>query len=282
MLQIPPSFFKNQTIYRSLSNDTHNGLLACGFLNKKSINNSDINIEFEHYGALVILSGEGKHVDSDGNEYKLYPGCFVQRIPGKLHSTYVKPDGKWLEFFICFGKQLYQALANINVLDGKQDVMYPGINTALFNTFKSFMHSLQNAQEDELPMLLAESQKIIFTIYSMHKQNSTNDTDRISIRQACQLLYQSPSVHISAIKVSQELGIGYEKFRKLFKVHMGISPGSFVMQKRINAAKSLLIENNFCIKEIALELGFSDTFTFSKQFKKVVGLSPSEFRSMFK
>lgn len=278
MFQIPQEYFKNETIHRNIGNDISNGTLSCGFLNKRLKSNSDTNLIFEYYGALLLLSGEGVHVDSDGREYKLYPGCFIQRIPGKPHSTYVHPDGKWLEFFICFGRGVFEALTKIGVLDGVQDVLYPGINMALFDMFKKFMHSLKAAEQEELPLLLIEAQRIILTIYQMHKNNNIPDQRTEMVKQACHMLTRNPSKGISTRDVSQQLGIGYESFRKIFKAETGVSPGEYHIQCRINTAKSLLLDTNSSIKEVALELGFHDSFAFSKQFKKVTGFAPGEFK----
>lgn len=256
MFEIPSVFFKNETIHRNIGNDINNGVLDCGFLNKRSRNNSDTNIIFKYYGALLLLSGEGVHIDCDGREYKLYPGCFVQRIPGKPHSTFVHPDGKGLEFFICFGSDVFEALSKIGVLDRSQDVLYPGFNMALFDTFKKYMHSLKVADQDDLPLLLTEAQRIILTIYQMHKKNMVPDGRTEIIREACQLFKQNPSKHVSARDVSKKIGIGYESFRKIFKSEMGVSPGEYIIHCRVNAAKSLLLDTSNSIKEVAVELGF--------------------------
>ncbi len=46
-------------------------------------------------------------------------------------------------------------------------------------------------------------------------------------------------------------------------------------------AQKMLADNDLSIKEIALELGYSDAYTFSKQFKKLMGLSPTEFKKIY-
>ena len=281
MFEIPLEYFRSETVHRNIGNDVNNGVLSCGYLNKKTGNCSDKNITFEYYGALLLLSGTGVHIDNKGHEYKLYPGCFIQRIPGKIHSTYVHPDGKWLEFFICFGRQLFEALTNIGLLDDEQDVLYPGLNMAIFDTLNNFMHSLSKAEDIELPMLLTEAQRIILTTYRMHNENITKNENMEIIKQACQIINQDQFSRISAREVAGKIGIGYEKFRKLFKSKVGISPSEFTIQRRMNNAKSLLIDTKKSIKEISIELGFPDPFTFTKQFKKVVGVSPSNFRCKY-
>jgi transcriptional regulator GlxA family with amidase domain len=49
----------------------------------------------------------------------------------------------------------------------------------------------------------------------------------------------------------------------------------------MNAAKSLLIESGGSVKNVALKLGFPDAYTFSRQFSKIVGLPPSEYKKMY-
>ena len=53
---------------------------------------------------------------------------------------------------------------------------------------------------------------------------------------------------------------------------------SYVISLRINHAKLLLSETDQSVTDIALECGYTDFNYFSKQFKKLTHLSPSEFR----
>lgn len=279
-MQIPQEYFKTETVHRRIGNDESLGILTCGFIHKQRHNSTDRNILFEHYGALLLLSGEGTHVDSAGKEYALSPGCFIQRIPGKLHSAFVKPDGKWLEFFICFGRGVFESLAAINAVTAAQDVLYPGVNTAIFNDFLRFMAALRAAPEQDLPLMLVEAQRIILTIYRMHWRNSMGQGDMELIGQACRLL-GDPERRIPAQQVAAELGVGYEKFRKLFAQKMGMPPYEYAIQCRINAAKSMLLERGESVKQTALALGFADTFTFSRQFAKIVGMPPSQYKKIY-
>lgn len=279
MFQLPQQYFRNETIHRIIGNDELNGVLSCGFLHKKAGGNADF--LFEYYGALLLLSGEGTHIDNEGREYKLYPGCFIQRIPGKHHSTFVQPDGNWVEFFICFGRGLYESLNRVNILDGTQDVLYPGVNFALMDMFVNLLLHLKKSSADQLPMVFAEAQRIIFVIYNMHQRNLSTNENIEMVQQACNMLQNEYDNRQSIPELCQKLGVGYEKFRKQFKDIVGVSPVEYRIQSRINTAKARLIETNNSMKQIAAELGFPDTFTFSRQFKKSVGVSPSEFKKKY-
>jgi len=54
-----------------------------------------------------------------------------------------------------------------------------------------------------------------------------------------------------------------------------------MIRHRIKRAQNILSSGEHSIKEIAIQLGYVDTFTFSKQFKKVTGRTPSEFKELY-
>lgn len=280
MITIPTEYFANDTVHRTINSDNINGVLSCGFLTDK--NSSEENVLFDYYGALLVLNGEGSHIDKDGKERKLFPGCFVQRIPHKLHSSYISDkSAKWLEFFICFGKSTFDTLSNLNILNQNEDVLYPGMTSNLFWEFVEFKKRLKIAVDDELPVLLLEAQRIILNIYEMHRNGIQSYESKEVIKSACKLFSENQVRDEDLPNFCKGLGIGYETFRKSFKKHLGISPQKYIIQSRIDKAKSLLLDKYNSIGEISSLLGYSDSFSFSKQFHKYVGKSPSDYRKSF-
>lgn len=278
---IPSQYFKNDTAYHHYGSDYRANIFGCGFLNKKSSSCTETNTIFQHFAVVLILNGKGVHVDNEGNKTKIFPGCMIQRIPDMVQSLYINPDSNWLEFFICISKDLHRALIPMNMLDSNQNVLYPGVSKAIFSRFIKFHDSMKRVTQTELNLLIPEALRLILTLYEMHKENSGNSNDREIVRQACLLLSQLHTARNTPKEIASSLGVGYEKFRKLFKNQIGMSPGYYVIQRRMDHAKTLLIETNKDIKEIAIELGFPDTCSFSKQFKHMEGVSPSEFRDIY-
>ena len=64
------------------------------------------------------------------------------------------------------------------------------------------------------------------------------------------------------------------KFRREFNM----SIGQYITDRRIKNACRLLISTSYSISEIALRCGFSDVYYFSNTFRKIQGISPSEYR----
>jgi two-component system response regulator YesN len=50
---------------------------------------------------------------------------------------------------------------------------------------------------------------------------------------------------------------------------------------RIEKAKKMLCDSNYVNKEICYQIGYSDPNYFSRIFKKIVGVTPTEYRSSF-
>lgn len=65
---------------------------------------------------------------------------------------------------------------------------------------------------------------------------------------------------------------------RIFKRMTGYTVIAFFNQIKINKAKEMLIEEDKKIKEIALDLGFVDEFYFSRVFKQLEGVSPTEYK----
>lgn len=89
-----------------------------------------------------------------------------------------------------------------------------------------------------------------------------NYKGEISLSGAAQVLHMNPNY------VSQ-----------LFKKEAGITFVHYVTQKRLEDARELLAATKKPLTDIALEVGFNDTFHFIKTFKKFIGVTPGQYRT---
>ncbi len=67
-------------------------------------------------------------------------------------------------------------------------------------------------------------------------------------------------------------------FHRLFKEYMGESPISFILKERIDSAVKLMRTTHFSITEISALVGFSSPAYFTRQFKRMLNVSPQKFR----
>jgi AraC family L-rhamnose operon transcriptional activator RhaR/AraC family L-rhamnose operon regulatory protein RhaS len=67
-------------------------------------------------------------------------------------------------------------------------------------------------------------------------------------------------------------------FIRAFRAAMGNSPIAYLIQLRINRAADLLRRSDQSITEVAFHVGFDDSNYFTRQFHKVIGVSPRAYR----
>lgn len=78
---------------------------------------------------------------------------------------------------------------------------------------------------------------------------------------------------------ARRAGKSVSRMRDLFRQATGLSPKKYQMRARLVRAGKLLRETDLPIGEIAEQTGFESIFAFSKRFRKLLGFSPSEYRT---
>lgn len=83
---------------------------------------------------------------------------------------------------------------------------------------------------------------------------------------------------LSVETLAEMSGYSYDRFRHLFKERYGTSPLRYLLLKRIDYAKSLLLHTQMPVSEISAAAGFVNDAQFCNMFKRESGLSPRTFR----
>jgi AraC-like DNA-binding protein len=74
-------------------------------------------------------------------------------------------------------------------------------------------------------------------------------------------------------------GLSRHYFVRAFKSVAGTTPHQYVLERRIERAKTLLTDSGLSITQIAIEVGFANSSYFASMFKRIVGVSPTVYRS---
>jgi AraC-like DNA-binding protein len=102
------------------------------------------------------------------------------------------------------------------------------------------------------------------------------------MRKALEQLHADISLPWTLESLARASGLSRTALAQRFKSRLGTSALSYLRQLRIQRAMLLLDETTHGLDRIAQMVGFSDAFTFSKVFKRLVGVSPRAFRLMDK
>ena len=111
-----------------------------------------------------------------------------------------------------------------------------------------------------------------------------DDTRKQQIEQMKSIIidyvhYREDEKFAFAEVLSAALHKEYSQLSRLFSETEGITIEQYVIRQKIEKAKELLAYNQMNLSEIAFRLGYSSVAHLSSRFKKVTGLTPSEFKS---
>jgi AraC-like DNA-binding protein len=95
------------------------------------------------------------------------------------------------------------------------------------------------------------------------------------------LLLQPVKITNKTAFFADQLNISPKHLIKAVKTIAGKAPGVFIHEKITDDAKIMLTDKKLSIGQVSEKLGFSETSSFSKFFKKQTGTSPSLFREQF-
>lgn len=130
-----------------------------------------------------------------------------------------------------------------------------------------------NGKLNDLLTLLMES--------SWHREAHTNAPKKMEISQVRSFLDEHYKEKLSLESVAGHFFIDKHYLARLFKEQYGVTLVTYLQQVRITHAKRMLRFTDKSIEEIGLECGIGELNYFSRVFKKLEGVSPSEFRRMW-
>lgn len=120
----------------------------------------------------------------------------------------------------------------------------------------------------------AEEQKEL-----MEEETDLNSS-RLSVMTSMVMEYIKSNFmnEISMSETARAIGYSEPYFCKMFKQQFGQSFTSYLAEYRVGEAKKMLEQPNVNVKEIGARVGYGDNNYFTKVFKRLEGLNPSEYR----
>jgi len=109
----------------------------------------------------------------------------------------------------------------------------------------------------------------------------SEDVNAILIRKVQRYIMDNFNKKISLEEVAEHMYISPQNLCKKFKRITGVQFVDYVSNVKIKKAKSILMNSNVRVKDIAVQLGFNDYTYFCKVFKKSENMSPLQFRAKF-
>ncbi|PCJ61247.1 MAG: hypothetical protein COA79_06610 [Planctomycetota bacterium] len=275
-----PSILKdNLIIYKALPSSMTDKIIGIGFTRRwisKPVFQNKINSD-SSFVIVMVLEGEGIYTDHHGKPHTVLPGNGFQRIPNKGHTYQIAKDQNYSEFFLHIPKLFYKEIKNYGGSNESFPILHPELDLKYLERILQLAYKMNNANDQQLSIILMEICTIMLEIMQKSEDKKIPSYHQKIIQEACKILNENVKENILLPELANSFNISYERFRKVFKEVMGIAPGVYKIKARIQHAQTLLLKREQNINEIAQIMGYPDACSFSKQFKKEIGVSPEIF-----
>ncbi|WP_340030352.1 AraC family transcriptional regulator [Paenibacillus sp. FSL K6-1122] len=242
---------------------------------------SDYDLWFITAGSLKITIDGIEHMANPGDVVFFYPDMpYTASTTGELcRFVYMHFD-----FSIAEQKRILSEFQLPGIVPGNLIQEESTLFTSSYQRFK------QSSGASASPLYLKASLLLVIAkILELHRQGLYHgeflkDRKPKKIEGSLEVLqnvfpYVDANLH-RAIRVNELAdiaGVSEKYFISLFKKILGITPGQYINQIKMNRARDYLYEKKYTIQQIAGFLGYPDPFTFSKAFKKFYNVPPSKF-----
>lgn len=231
------------------------------------------------YQIVYIMKGEGWFVSAHQPRTQLHAGDVVILYPGEWHNYAPNPQTGWTEAWIGFTGNYAGKLLSKFSLERTRPIHNAGISDILCDAFQAVCQ----IAEDHLPayqqQLLGYVWLIASTVYARSQQMPyLGSPDLGSLNAAIRFMRQHLNQNMPMQDVAREAGMGYSKFRKLFREYTGFPPAQYFLHLKMERAKDYLQSTNLSCKEISFRLGFDSPSYFNKMFRLYHGITPMSVR----
>ena len=162
----------------------------------------------------------------------------------------------------------------------------PSVRQGLLQTF---IHNFQGLYQDNEPDILSIRYLLKVILSDMLLSDTSNQIVMMPshsflktkpLSPVMEFIHDNIDKPINNSMLASIAGFNENYFCRYFKKYIGIPPKQYVTKVKMEYARNLLVKDNLPVKEVAYRTGFSDPFTFSKQYKNYFFISPSKTKKL--
>lgn len=269
--------------YRSTPVGTALYLTDIGFYPKADFHfRSRLKDESFQYVLIYCTEGEGWY-QIEQTRYKVSANQAFILPKGKSHSYGSVARNPWTIYWIHFDGQLAFYLSD--TLD-KPVSVYPEKDSRIeerFKLFEEIYSTLRNGYSknnlDYCSTVLLHFLGSIKYLNAYRGSSSQSGEQRDLVDEAIHYMRENIRKRITLKDISQYLGISISHLSAIFPQKTGYSPLNYLSHLKIQEACHYLDFSDMKVNQISMLIGFEDPFYFSRLFSKIMGTSPTEYRS---
>ena len=220
---------------------------------------------------ILYMDKGSLHSVADGQDLLLQQGDLVLYAPDQWHMQYADPEQAPCMVTISFWARgiAWESLRN------RRFAPDPQITTLV----RQILREQEQGNDDSIFSLLT------LLLLHLQKREAGEKTgmqpvisgENTIIRKAQQYVQANVSEKLNVPAVADGIGVSASYLTALFHKHLEFSPAEYIRRIKLQESKQLIREGKMNFTEIAEHLQYSTVHHFSRQFKQMFGMTPTEY-----
>lgn len=232
----------------------------------------------EHYLVHYCLSGRGVY-RAQGIKYEIGPGEGFLILPGELTSYQADDQEPWSLIWVGFtGSRAADYLQCCGLRKDRCTFQCP--QSQQLEACVDAMLEFDTAGAGNELLLLGEL--YVFLGWIAQSAQSSARRSRETAAEYVELAMEYIRSHfqedLTVAKLARYVGLNRSYLTTVFQNTINMSPQQYLMRFRMEWAAKMLCEDKLTVGEIARSCGYPDPLTFSKAFKRTLGVTPTQYR----
>lgn len=237
-----------------------------------------------HYLFHFIISGKGRLFidDSKGNNHEFH----INKKQGfmicpEVVSTYVADEeDPWEYSWIEFDGLLVKEMLNQAGLSKDTPIYVSDSKSRALALENEMVYMAQHADESSFHIMGHLYMALDHLLQSSVNKRAIVDNNLIEfyVTEAIAFIELNYHKEVSVEDIAKSCGLNRSYFGKIFREHIGTTPQNFLMNYRMRKAAELLEMTKLKIKDICPAIGYPNQLNFSRAFRNIYGMSPSDWR----
>ena len=231
----------------------------------------------QEYQIIYITEGRGYFRSRTlGRKVPVGRGSIFLLFPGEWHTYRPDTATGWTEYWIGFNGELVDHWIRNGFFSPDKPVYNIGLHEDMVSLYKEAIQAASEQASGFQQRLLGILTHLMGQgIYYNRRETFSEVSDQIN---RAKILISEQFRTARAEDIADSLCMGYSNFRKVFKEYTGFSPAKYIQEVRFAKVKEALTNSMLPVKQIAYEMGFENYDYFFTAFRRITGMTPSEYR----
>lgn len=210
-------------------------------------------------------------------------GTLVIINPGEIHTGEAAVAEGWSYRMLYPAASILQQAAS-QVAGRPRDVPFFPTPVVYDTPMAQLMLRLHLALEDETTSALERESRLLWTLGQLIVRHADDRplsqqlrAERSAVQAARDYLDTHFADDVTLDTLADQVNLSPFHLLRVFKQEMGLSPHAYLTQTRIWRARKLLL-SGFPIADVAAQTGFADQSHLTRRFKRIVGVTPGQYR----